>query len=391
LTPVDYGPARDADEVRAHGRNMSWSFRAAEDDLQRAFERYGTDKLRVLRENGETIAGLSLLPLGQWWGGRRLAMGGISLVGVAPEHRGRGAATRLMRAVVREMKEGGYPVSVLYPAKQTLYRRAGWELAGSRWEIAWGAGDPADASRDGTIREIRAEDLESVDAAYRRWARDRDGALDRPDFMWLRIREPWKHVARGFLVEGTAGPEGWVWLYETEGSGHGYDLHLVECAALTRAAGRRLLAFVGDHASLGQTVRWWGDPRDPMVSLFREQRYKARVFFQWMLRVVDAKAAIEGRGYPPGVTASIHLEIDDELVPENSGRVVVDVTGGRAEVRAGGDGKVRVGARGLAALWSGHLPASRAAVAGLAEGDRTDLAAADAVFGSAPASMSDMF
>ena len=391
MTDVTYGPIRDDDELRTHAYNMAWSFHAEEEDLLRAFERYGPENVRVLREGGATIAGLSLLPLGQWWGGRKLRMGGISLVGVAPEQRGRGTATRLMHESVREMKEAGYPISVLYPAKQTLYRRAGWELAGSRWEIAWAAGDTTGGARDGVVREIREADFPAVEAAYRRWARGHAGALERPDFMWKRITHPWKRAARGFLVEGRGGVDGYVWLYEKEAEGHAYDLELTDLVALTEPAGRRLLGFLGDHASLAATVRWWGDPGDPLLTLFREQRFKARIFFQWMLRIVDAKAAFEERGWPAGVAAALHLELEDDLIDENRGRFVVDVADGRATVRPGGDGRLRTDPRGLAAIWSGRTRASRAKASGLLEADDATLAVADGMFGSYPASMPDMF
>jgi predicted acetyltransferase len=389
--PDEYGPVRDDDEIRAHARNMAWSFQAEEDDLIRAFDRYGTENLRVWRKGGSPVAGLSLLPIGQWWGGRRLEMGGISLVGVAPEERGRGVATRLMNASVREMKEAGFPISVLYPAKQTLYRRSGWELAGARWEISCAAGDLTGGAREGTLREIGESDFPAVEDAYRRFARHHDGALERPGFMWKRITEPWKRAARGYLVEGPDGVDAYVWLYQSEADGHQYDLNLTDCVALTEPAARRLLGFLGDHASLAGTVRWWGDPRDPMLSLVAEQKYRSRIFFQWMLRIIDVKSSIEGRGYPEGVTASLHLEVRDDLIEENTGRFVVEVADGRARVREGGDGNLRTDVRGLATVWSGHLKASKAKVAGLVEGDDKALRAAEVIFGGFPASMSDMF
>jgi predicted acetyltransferase len=388
----DYGPVRDAGETKAHAHNMSWSFRAPEEDLLESFDRYGPDKLRVLREDGRLVAGLSLLPLGQWWGGRRLAMGGIALVGTAPEERGKGTATRIMTDVVREMKGSGYPISVLYGAKQTLYRRVGYELAGGRWEISVVAGDVTGGVRDGRIREIRDADRQAVEDAYRRFASRSNGTLDRPDFMWRRLTEPRKQSARGFLVEGEDGIEGYVYLYESESElRFRYDLALTDFVALTEGGARRLLAFLADHASLGGEIGWCGDPCDPVLVHLREQRYKQRLFFHWMIRIVDPKAAIEGRGYPRGLEGKLHFEIEDDVLPENTGRFTVDVSGGRAVVRPGGDGRIRAHVRGLGAIWTGHLRASSARVAGLVRGDDDSLAAADAVFAGSPPWMSDAF
>ncbi len=387
-----YGPVRDPEETRAHAHNMAWSFHADEEDLLKAFDRYGPDKIRVLREGGEPIAGLSLLPIGQWYGGRCLPMGGISLVGVAPEQRGKGTATRLMTAVVREMKESGFPISVLYPAKQTLYRRVGYELAGGRYEISVTADQLGGGSRDGAIREIQDADRPAVEEAYRRFASKRDGAIDRPDFMWRRLTDPWKQSARGFFVEGDEGVEGYVWLYETEGAeALTYDLRLTDFVALTEGGARRLLAFLADHASLGADVRWYGDPCDPVLALLPEQKYRQRLYFHWMIRIVDVKAALEGRGYPKGLAAELHLEIADDTIAENAGRFTLEVSDGRGAVRAGGSGRIRTDVRGLGSIFSGYLSSSSARVAGLVEGDAADLAAADAVFRGSVPWMSDMF
>ena len=47
--------------------------------------------------------------------------------------------------------------------------------------------------------------------------------------------------------------------------------------------------------------------------------------------------------------------------------------------------------RGLGAIWTGHMRASSARVAGLVDGDDDALVAADAVFAGSPPWMSDAF
>ena len=62
-----------------------------------------------------------------------------------------------------------------------------------------------------------------------------------------------------------------------------------------------------------------GGPMDPLLLLMREQDYQVKLLFHWMLRVLDVPAALEARGYPAGVSGTLHLEVEDELFPENRG------------------------------------------------------------------------
>src|SRR5258708_37468574 len=77
------------------------------------------------------IATARIIDFGQWWHGRRVSMGGISTVTVAPEERGRGAGRKIMTAALERCAEFGHAVSVLYPATTPIYRSLGWEHAGA--------------------------------------------------------------------------------------------------------------------------------------------------------------------------------------------------------------------------------------------------------------------
>lgn len=85
----------------------------------------------MIRHAGQIAGGLSLYSMGQWFGGQRISMSGIAGVGVAPEYRGMGVATELMRQTVNELYANGVPLSALYAATQELYRKVGYEQAGS--------------------------------------------------------------------------------------------------------------------------------------------------------------------------------------------------------------------------------------------------------------------
>jgi predicted acetyltransferase len=110
-----------------------------------------------------------------------------------------------------------------------------------------------------------------------------------------------------------------------------------------------------------------------------------------MLRLVDVPAALAGRGYPAGVAADVTLTVDDPQLPGNTGtwRVAVAKGTGTVEPASGplepaSGGGVRLGPRGLAALYAGTpLPTLR--LAGLVTGGDPDTdALLDTVFAAQP-------
>jgi hypothetical protein len=95
-----------------------------------------------------------------------------------------------------------------------------------------------------------------------------------------------------------------------------------------------------------------------------------------MLRVVDAAAAIAGRGFPAAAGLAIGLQIDDAARPDNAGLWTLEVGGGKGSLHPGAappsgavspPGPVRLGARGFAALYAG-IPMATLRRAGLAAG-----------------------
>jgi hypothetical protein len=74
----------------------------------------------------------------------------------------------------------------------------------------------------------------------------------------------------------------------------------------------------------------------------------------WMLRVIDAEAAIAARGFPPGVSASVPLEIQDQARPANSGHWRLTVANGTGMLSPNeivpSPAALTLGPRGVAAL-----------------------------------------
>ncbi|RKH11101.1 GNAT family N-acetyltransferase [Corallococcus sp. CA053C] len=393
-TTEDYGPPRDEHELTAAADITAQAFAMSATDAETTVRKNGPELLRLLRRDGQPAATLTLIRMGQFLGGRSVPLIGVGGVGVAPAHRGGGVATRLFHRFLREMRDEGAPLSVLYPATQPLYRRVGYEVAGARYEIHVDASSLELGERTLTLRPMTASDDAAVQACYRRFAAAHHGWLDRGEYIWKRVRTPRNDTAHGFVVEGTSGVEGYVYLIRNlvpQGAVPKQALKLTDLVATTPAAARRLLRFLGDHRSLAQDILWHGGADEPLLALVREQTYQVKLSMHWMTRLLDVPKALEARGWPQGLSGALHLDVQDDLFPENHGRFVLEVEGGAARVRPGGEGRLRLHVRGLSPLFTGFLSPRALQLAGMLEADDASLTAASALFSGPAPSMRDMF
>lgn len=390
-TPFDFGPLDLERELYAAGDIVAQAFALAPQEGPAWLEKSGPSQVRVLREHGEVAATLLYIPMGQWLGGRRVAMTGIAGVGVSPAHRGRGAATRLMQEGLRELRARGVPLAALYPATQPLYRRVGFEVAGCRFEVRVQASELNFRERALSLRPITLADSAAVHATYRRHAQRQQGLLDRGEYIWNRVVHPRGETAYGYLVEEEGQVEGYLYLTRRRRPDITQDIALPDLVALTPRAARRLLSFLGDHRSLAREVSWNGSPSDPLLLLFEEQSYQVKLLFHWMLRVLDVPVALESRGYPAGAEGTLHLEVEDPLFPSNSGRFVLEVAQGQGRVRAGGEGRLRLDVRALAPLYTGLLTPAALQAVGKLDADEGSLGFASALFAGPAPTMTDMF
>jgi predicted acetyltransferase len=311
----------------------------------------------------------------QWWYGRQVPMAGVAGVMVAPEYRGRGVGRRLMTALLDEIAARGYPLSALYPATMPLYRSLGWELAGARDTaviparsllrlVPPDAGAPrGDAAPAGgaDLRRAGPDDAAAVTAMLgqvHEAARD-CGPITRDAAMvaeWLAGRDVYAYLAGdGFLA--------YQWQH--------HDLFVERAEAVSGQTARAFWTHVGSHASIAEKVYARTGPASAFWWLTQERDADIAHRSRWMLRVVDAPAAIAARGFPLAVSASVVLRVHDPARPANSGLWDLAVTGGSGALRpfestlAGG--VMTLSARGLAALYAG-TPAGTLRRAGLASG-----------------------
>ena len=318
----------------------------------------------------------------QLWGGRALPMAGIAGVVVAPEWRGRGVATMLMTAVLQRAVELGDVLSVLYPATLPPYRRLGWELAGALSRTTLGAdalrrlGEGARSG--GAAVDVRRAGPADTDTVTR---------LLRDDAEHSRASGPLE-LSHDDVRQALEDPDNFcyvaddgVLVYAWDGA----DLRVERVAARTPETLTALWAIVGSGASAVRNVYTFQPTQDPIHWFLPAKAGLEVEEDRWMLRLLDAAAAISGRGFPAGLTADAPLVLDDRWLVGCAGAYRLHVTDGTGELVGDTDGSadaVLLGPNGLAALYAGTPVATLRRAGLLSGGSQRHDDVLDAAFGS---------
>ena len=343
--------------------------------IDRSMGRTRVEELRVLEEDGDRLGLLLARSQPVFWGGRPVPASQVSGLSVGAEHRGRGVATELLRAYLAEVRERGAALSTLFPAAVQLYRRAGWEYAGT-WTlyesvarhlpVGWPDGYRA--------RPVPTGDPAPLQQRFALVAKARNGQVDR-DGDW------WRHFLLGdrgggppqaFLVDGPGGPDGWAILAvsaDVSSSDVRTSVQVIDWGATSEAGWRSLLTLAGGFSSLEATVLWKGPDPEPLALLLREEDLRQVRQDRWMARVVDVPGAFTARGYPPGLRGRITIGVSDETCPWVDGTWTIELDGGEGKaVRVGDDADLRTNAAGLAALFAGYHDPRDLATLGVVRG-----------------------
>lgn len=377
---------RDEDDFFRYGAIAAGVFGFAPERAQIVFDSVGRENVRVVRVNGEIAGGMLVIPMGQFFGGRSVPMLGIALVAVAPESRASGAASTMMRAGLKEYRTRNGAISTLYPATQPVYRRAGYEQAGVHFTYSLPTAGLDVRERGLELRPVQPEDDAALRSLYLKWAANHPGNLARNDYMWRRVYELRGEKAQGFVVARGGEIEGYLFYFQRTAPAPaglnlpGYTMHLTDFVATTPTSARHLLTFLADHRSLVNTVYWNGGPNEPVLGLLGELTATVTLRWNWMLRVVHLEQALMARGYGPGLSAELHLNVRDDVLAENEGRWVVRVRDGAATVERGGQGTLEIDVRGLASLYSGYATPAALVAQGYLTGPSAELLAAGSVF-----------
>jgi predicted acetyltransferase len=391
MTPkFEYNQITHLEDIQHLGNILEQCFLMSPGESEIFFNRLGKENFRIIRQGKQIAGGLATISMAQWWGHQRVPMTGIAGVGIAPEYRGSGAALAMMQHTVKELYGKGVPISTLYPATQRLYRKAGYEQGGLSciWEV------PTQSIL------MKEQPLPVLDfpahheifyQLYQQQARLNNGLLDRHQGLWQSIFRPDENGSvYAYVIGSVDQPQGYI-IFSQHQNQDGSFLRIRDWSILTTAAAKTLWSFLANHRSRIKYVRWRGAALDSFTLLLPEQTIKQKSPKRWMLRVIHLTKALEKRGYPPGIQAQLHLEVEDDLLAENNGRFILSVANGHGEVTSGGKGEMKLDIRGLAPLYTGLFTPNQLQLTGQLEATETAMSAATQIFAGASPWMADFF
>jgi predicted acetyltransferase len=390
LPEFTYGKLADETEKRQLGKIIEQCFIGSPSDTEPYFNGIGVENFRVIQQGKQVVGGLGMLPMGQWYGGVSVPMTGIAAVGIAPESRGSGAAIALMQNVVRELHESGIPLSVLYPATQRLYRKAGYEQGGSYcgWEIPTQSIQITEQPLPAVPVSLENFEWQKL---YQQQAKSNNGNLERHQAIWQRlIQSNEKETVYAYLLGSSDQPQGYIIFRQRRGENDSY-LVVRDWAILTTAAAKSFWAFLAKHRSQIDKVQWRGSTVESLSLLLPEQTLDPEFVERWLLRIVNVEKALSARGYPPGIESELHLEVQDRLLEANQGKFILSVANGRGEVTRGGRGEMKLDVRGLAPLYTGLFTPQQLQQSGYLQATETAIATATLLFSSSSPWMPDLF
>ncbi|MBD2294692.1 GNAT family N-acetyltransferase [Anabaena sphaerica FACHB-251] len=379
------------EDIKQLGSILNQSFITSPSDEELYINCIGAENFRIIHHNQYIAGGLATLNMGQWWGGKRVPMTGIASVGIAPEYRGDGAALALMQHTIQELYAQEVPISVLYPATQTLYRKVGFEQGGSYciWEIltdsiqVWEQPLP--------VQPVMLTDHQIFHDLYQQQAQLIPGYLDRNSALWqLLTQSNDQQKVYAYFIGSQQQPQGYI-IFNQERTEDGAILKVIDWVVLTDAAAQTFWSFLFKHRSQIKKVQWKSSVIDSLKLLLPEPIAKISLQKLWMLRVINLFKALEMRGYPAGIQAELHLDIKDDLLPANNGKFILSVVNGCGKVTKGGKGELQLDIRGLAPLYTGLFSPHQLQQLGKLDATESALSAATQIFTSVSPGMANFF
>ena len=384
-----YRPARRTDvETLA---DLGWrAYRVSSLEKRREFytdhPRFGLRDVRVGELDGQIVASLVLYPFTALVRGQRLPVTGVGSVAVSPEVRRRGVGETLMRAALKEMRQRGDALSMLYAFRGSYYRRLGYGVAEMVQQLAFSPSNLPDHEERRGVRRLMLPDRPSVEALFDRAAAQGHFALERKSQWWSQ--RLWGREGDWVVYEGRRRGqiEGYLY-YEVDPSQGPFKLSvtLEEFVAVTPEAHRGLVGYL---AALRDQVNeiHFAAPADGVWPLTLQTGQNLRPGAELgvltdtgnlsngaMLRITDVKAALERWPLPPQARGEIALEVDDAVLPQNARSWRVSVRDGRLRLAAESAGptrrnrlpRLRAEADLLASMLAGTISPLRAAEGGL--------------------------
>ena len=324
---------RDRDEF-ARALYGIWQYfgpAADEATVDRWLGLVGLDRMHAAVEDGEIVGGAGAFTFDFSVPGGSLPCAGVTVVGVYPTHRRRGALREMMRAQLDDVHARGEPIAALWASEETIYGRFGYGISSWCGEVTVQRDRSAFAhplERRGRVRAVDVDEAARLfppvwDALHAQ----RSGVFARTDGWWrervLRTPDEQKGTPKRLVALELDGEVQGYAIYRTAPKFESFvsqaTLEVVEAIGSTPQATAEIWRYLLDVDWIA-TVKAAFMPADhPLFLLLanpRRSRY-LRLDALWV-RLVDVGAALSGRAYAGD--GSVVFEVRDAFCPWNAGR-----------------------------------------------------------------------
>lgn len=349
LPALRYRPARRTD-VETLAELGLRAYRVSSLEKRREFytdhPRFGLRDVRVGELDGQVVCSLVLYPFTAYVRGQRVPVTGVGSVAVSPEHRRRGIGEGMIRAMLRETRQDGRALSMLYAFRGSYYRKFGYGAVEMCQPLAFAPSNLPPSEEARRTRRLMLPDRPAVEALFERAASQGHFALGRTHDWWTR--RLWNYPGDWVVYEGRRRGqiEGYIY-YEVDSTQGPFKLavSLIEFVATTPEAHRGL---VGHLASLSDQVMeiHYAAPADNVWPLLLKTPQNLRPGAEIgliadtgnlgvgaMLRFTDVRLGLERLPVWSQARGEIVLDVDDPILPPNARAYRVGARDGRLKVR----------------------------------------------------------
>ncbi len=327
----------------------------------------------LIGDDGEMKTALRIIFPRLWLGRASVPMPGITSVATPPENRRQRHVKQLLTSVMHELREAGYGISTLYPFYFPFYKRFGYEQvsASKSINVKFAQLQKFRSKTEGRWKRATSEQWEEFNAVYEKFCEGKFGQI-------TRHKERWEWLIKGW---GSTTNIAYLW-YDAQGQARAYityafrevkewerEMVISHMAWADQVAWHETLAFLANHDSQAENVRWATSPDDEFFALLDDPREaEEKIRPGYMLRILDAVRALQERPWSTEVKGAFTIGLRDDVLEWNNLNLHVEVAEGRAQVRslpAAFQAGLSCDIRQLSQLYAGYLSPLRLARLGL--------------------------
>lgn len=248
-------------------------------------------------------------------------IGFITGVATYPEYAYKGLMSSLLKQCLKEMKEAGQSISLLYPFSIPLYRKKGWEIISDKMTFDIKDSQlPKKFDVSGYVRRVDEGSTDLFDL-QNRFAQNTHGCIFRNELAW---EEYWRWDVEDTTVaiyyNSNDEPAGYV-VYRLDKE----ILYIKEIVYLNIEAWKGLWNFISAHEPMVTEVKGNNYSNVPIAFWLEDSAIKETIRPYIMARIIDVEKFIsQYRFINIKRHASITLQITDKLLEWNNLKFTIE-------------------------------------------------------------------